>query len=140
MFKSIVVAIDTHQPGSCQHSISQAVALAGEGQSQITLATVVPDFRAIIDAEWSAIGFRQMADEAHATLVQLKGQLPANFDAKTEVGSGSIWRGIVDIAERVHADLIVLSSHPPEVKDYLLGTNATRIVMHAPCSVLVVRK
>ncbi len=40
----------------------------------------------------------------------------------------------------VPADLIVMASHRPEMKDYLLGSNAGHIVLHAPCSVFVVRK
>jgi nucleotide-binding universal stress UspA family protein len=35
--------------------------------------------------------------------------------------------------------VIVLASHRPELKDYLLGPNAARVVRHAKCSVLVVR-
>ena len=37
------------------------------------------------------------------------------------------------------ADLIVLASHKPALKDYLLGANASRVVRSAPCSVHVVR-
>ncbi len=32
-----------------------------------------------------------------------------------------------------------IGSHRPELKDYLLGPNAARVVRHANCSVLVVR-
>jgi nucleotide-binding universal stress UspA family protein len=35
--------------------------------------------------------------------------------------------------------MIVMASHRPELKDYLLGPNAARVVRHAECSVLVVR-
>jgi nucleotide-binding universal stress UspA family protein len=36
-------------------------------------------------------------------------------------------------------DLIVMASHDPRVTDYLIGSNAAHVVLHGPCSVLVVR-
>jgi nucleotide-binding universal stress UspA family protein len=39
----------------------------------------------------------------------------------------------------VKADLIVIGSHHPNWSTYLIGSNATKIVRHALCSVLVVR-
>jgi nucleotide-binding universal stress UspA family protein len=40
----------------------------------------------------------------------------------------------------MNADLIVLAAHRPELKDYLLGPNASRVVRHAKCSVYVIRE
>ena len=37
------------------------------------------------------------------------------------------------------ADLIVIGCHAPGVGDFLLGSNAARVVRHAGCSVYVVR-
>lgn len=42
-------------------------------------------------------------------------------------------------ADKLGCDLIVLSSHRPEMRDYLIGPNAARVVRHAKQSVLVVR-
>ena len=36
--------------------------------------------------------------------------------------------------------LIVMGSHHPELKDYLLGPNAAKVMRHADCSVMVVRE
>ena len=44
------------------------------------------------------------------------------------------------MADETNADLIVMASHRPELKDFLLGPNAARVVRHANCSVLVVRE
>ncbi|MFQ5760821.1 MAG: universal stress protein, partial [Acidiferrobacterales bacterium] len=43
------------------------------------------------------------------------------------------------VAEKAGCDLIVMASQRPELKDYLLGPNAARVVRHANCSVLVAR-
>ena len=52
----------------------------------------------------------------------------------------SIYAEILGIAEEAEADLIVVGSHRPAMKDYLLGTNAARVVRHACCSALVARE
>ena len=46
---------------------------------------------------------------------------------------------LIAAARENGADLIVMASHRPELKDYLLGPNSARVVRHAECSVLVVR-
>ena len=46
---------------------------------------------------------------------------------------------ILGVAGEARADLIVVGSHRPAMRDYLLGTNASRVVRHASCSVLVAR-
>jgi len=46
---------------------------------------------------------------------------------------------VLEEAEACKADLIVMGSHRPAMATYLLGSNAARIVRHAPCSVMVLR-
>ena len=42
--------------------------------------------------------------------------------------------------EAAGAELIVMASHRPELRDYLIGPNAARVMRHADASVLVVRE
>ena len=53
---------------------------------------------------------------------------------------GTIYKRIIKSADELGADLIVLTSHRPETKDYLLGPNAARVVRHAKQSVFVIRE
>ena len=55
------------------------------------------------------------------------------------IAEGTIYERIIHCAEKTSADLIIMGAHRPELKDYLLGPNAARVVRHAECSVLVVR-
>ena len=137
MYTHILLAVDLDQPGSWARAMPAALALARCFGARMTLCTVVPDAQAELEAEWSAAGYREMIATAEAKLMTLAaGQ---DVAMATEVGLGSIWGGILDTAERVGADLIVLASHKPAMKDYLLGANASRVVRAATCSVLVVR-
>ena len=58
---------------------------------------------------------------------------------KTSVRMGSVYNEVLAEAKHIHADLIVVGSHRPGMASYLLGSNASTIVRHAECSVLVVR-
>ena len=137
MYTSILMAVDPDDPGSCTKALPVSVALSRCFGARLTLCAVVPDAKAELEAEWSAAGYRQMIEVANAKLINLAADM--DIDISTLVGTGSISGGIVDAARRVGADLIVLASHKPELKDYLLGANASRVVRGAPCSVLVVR-
>ena len=137
MYSSILTAVDVDQPGSWAKALPASIALARCFAARVTLCTVVPDAEAELEAEWSAAGYRQMIQVAEAKLKNLAAE--HDIEMATEAGTGSIWAGIIDSAERVGADLIVLASHKPAMKDYLLGANASRVVRAASCSVLVVR-
>lgn len=117
MYKNILVAVDADEPASW----ADALPVAAE-----------------LEAEWSPIGYREMLELARVRLLELAATL-AGLNVDVEVGTGTICGGVLEIAERVRADLIVLASHVPELKDYLLSANAARVARRAACSVLVVR-
>ena len=62
------------------------------------------------------------------------------IEAHAHVALGTIYDEILRAAEKLSVDLIVVSAHRPELQDYLLGSNAARIVRHANQSVFVVRQ
>lgn len=139
MFESIVVPVDTQEPSSWAAILPIAISMVQANQARLTLCTVIPDLRIMMEAEWSVVGYRLILDKARTRLATLAEQFPGVAGAQIEVGTGSIWRGIVEIASQAKADLIILASHRPAMKDYLLGANAVSVVRHAPCSVMVVR-
>jgi len=65
--------------------------------------------------------------------------VPAGVTVSKHVDTGSVYHCILETAERNGVDLIVMASHRPEMSDYLVGPNASRVVRHARISVLVVR-
>jgi len=53
--------------------------------------------------------------------------------------TGAPWRGIVKAAEEQRTDLIVMSTQGLDsLHDKIIGSNAERVLRHAPCPVLVV--
>ena len=63
----------------------------------------------------------------------------AGVRCRTLIETGVAYQAIVESAKKVHADLIVLSSHGRTgLAHVLIGSVAERVVQHATCSVLVV--
>ena len=139
MYSSILVPIDLDEPSSWSKAVPAALSLAKCFGARCTLATVVEDCLAAREAQWSSIGFRKLLSTANARLSLLVHDLRNDAAMETKVGTGSVCGGILDLADQIEADLIVLASHRPAMKNWLIGANASRVVRHSRCSVLVVR-
>ncbi len=63
----------------------------------------------------------------------------AGREVKIEVRAGHVYSMILQEAGELDADLIILASHKPGLKDYFIGSNTTKVVSHAGCSVMVMR-
>jgi nucleotide-binding universal stress UspA family protein len=57
-----------------------------------------------------------------------------------KVSVGSIGGEIISVAKDRAVDLILMASHRPEMRDYLIGPDASYVAQHADCSVLVLRR
>ena len=138
MYRNILLAVDLDEPGSWARALPTGIALAHAFSARLTICSVVRDAEAALEAEWSPIGYREMLDAAKVRLAGIASDADAPSIA-VEVATGTICGGILDIAERISADLIVLASHAPGFSDRLWGANAARVARSAGCSVLIVR-
>jgi len=139
MYSSILVGIDLDEPSSWEKAVPTALALGRCFNAKIAFVYVVPEMVLTLNAQWSSISVRRILDDAHTRLMKLADELVDGLAVTKHVASGSVYAGILEVAEQIEADLIVLSSHRPEMKDYLIGANASRVVRHAKCSVMVIR-
>ena len=71
MFESIKVAVDTQEPDSWAVIVPTVLSMFQANQARLTLCTVIPDVRAMMEAQWSTIGYRQMVDTARTRLATL---------------------------------------------------------------------
>lgn len=142
MYKRILVAIDLNEESSWRNPLVAAAEQARKfGSEQLIVLTVIREIDALVYAQVGAVGYEMMA-------CGLENQLAARvravdvYDLKPKIvveHGESIYDVILSIAQEAGVELIVVGSHRPAMKDYLLGTNADRIVRHANCSVLVAR-
>ncbi|MHB9879906.1 universal stress protein [Pacificimonas sp. ICDLI1SI03] len=139
VYSKILVAVDLDEPSSWQKPMATALALADCFYAKVALAYVVPDTVLMVQAQWSVSSVRAFIEDARTKLRKVARDYTADREVEEIVRSGSVHAGLIEAGEIFEADLIVLSSHRPEMKDHLLGANASRVVRHAKCSVMVVR-
>lgn len=141
MYSSILVPIDIEEPSSWHAALPVAIELTRAFGAELHVVTVVRDIDAIWQAQYSLLSYEKLVEAARVRLTALiKEAAPHDLQPLISVGYGSVYGEILRIARATGADLIVMASHRPEMKDYLLGANAARVVRHAPLSVLVVRE
>lgn len=139
MYSNILVAVDLDEPTSWAKSVPTALALSRCFGARLGFVYVVPSLVLALRAQWSEPGVRHILDNARTRLATLADECAEEGEVECYVADGNVYAGILEAAEQLGADLIVLSSHRPEMKDYLIGANASRVVRHARCSVMVVR-
>jgi|SRR5271166_887448 len=141
MYKNILVAIDLNDEASCHKPLLSAVELARTFCARLHVLTVVREVEAILQAKTAALGYDVILADLEIRLAALIRRVNASdLDPSILVAHGaSIYAEILGVAEEAGVDLVVVGSHRPAMKDYLLGTNASRVVRHAQCSVLVAR-
>jgi len=140
MFKHILLAVDLNEPGSWARALPVALELCKPSSATLHVITVMPSIDPSISPYFPEDATRKMLEKAKVELrAFVDTNVPKELKARDIVAHGSIYREILSAAEDIGADVIVMASHKPEVKDYLLGANAAHVVRHYPRSVLVVR-
>lgn len=141
--KKILVPIDFSD--CAKKALQYAIPFAEQHSAEIVLLYVAPSPAyaggeyGIIDtsamnAELTTAGEKRL--ETFATE-----ELRAKVPVETMVRTGSPTAEIIDVASKVPADIIVISTHGYSgLKHVLLGSVAEHVVRHAPCPVLVVRE
>jgi nucleotide-binding universal stress UspA family protein len=142
MYKSILLTIDINQPASWEKALPDALKLCRDWGAKLDVLTVVPAYgmpvvEGFFPAEFESKAIRKTAADMKELLETL---IPDDFHAEAHVRAGVVHTEILAAIKAIGADLVVMGSHPPDrVRDFLIGSNADRVVRHSPVSVLVVR-
>jgi nucleotide-binding universal stress UspA family protein len=134
MFDKILVPIDTAHESSYVKALPLAVEEARNHGAALYVLTVIPDVEPVSRERVEPDDEQKRLDDI------LVKHGPKDMQAEPVVERGdSVHKTIRRKAEELGCDLIVMNSHHPELKDYVLGSNASQVVHHANCSVFVVR-
>lgn len=140
MFQSILVPIDIAHESSWKAAIPEAIELAKANGGRLCIMTVVRDSTSMFEGVYLAFELEKIVSDAKNKLATVVGRYETcDLEIDQVVGYGSIAREILDEAEHRDVDLIVMASHRPEIKDYIIGPNAAHVARHATSSVLVLR-
>ena len=134
MYKTILVPIDLSHPEQGSKTLGIARQIGGV-ESRIVAFFVTADVPGFVTVELPKGLLEKNLTKVRAEL----GALAEKAAAETAIRSGHPSTKILEYAEEIGADLIVMASHRPGLKDYFLGSTAARVVRHASCAVFVDR-
>ena len=146
MFKHILLGTDGS--AASEHAATLAVGLARTHHAKLTALYVVDPYPYLGIGETNPMGFQaymaaaqQHAAQAHAKVEALcqRSEPPVALEVRL-VEDVTAMRGIVDMAQESHADLVVVGSHGRTgISRLMLGSVAAQVVAHSPVPVLVAR-
>lgn len=140
MAKTILLAVDIGNEETSRAPLAAALDLLHDG-GVLHVITVMPDFGLPQVSGFFPEGYEK---KAHAKLLEslkdwIRRHVPEGIETHAHVGHGTIYDQVLKAADKHDVDVIVIGSHRPALKDYLLGPNAARVVRHARQSVYVAR-
>lgn len=141
MYKDILLPIDLEHESSWKTALPVAIENAQAFGATIHIMTVIPDSgMSIVNHYFSKDAVKKIIEETKKKLHSfVDDQIPSDITVQHIVTTGNVYESIIATARQVDVDLIIMSAHRPELKDYLLGPNSARVVRHSDRSVLVVR-
>ena len=141
MFTKILVPIDISYDTSDwqKPALTMANQLAHVSGATIHALTIVPSN--LLSGYYPNVQISDVTQEAKKKLENIvRSGISDDVTVTLGVESGGICAETLRVARELPADLIVMTSHGPVTMDYLLGSNASHITLHAECSVFVVRE
>lgn len=143
MSNAVLCAIDVSQPEADRLVLEAAAKLADLDGARLDVITVLPDYGLSMVGSFFKEGFHDQAvAETRALLTSFSEDVlgaKRNASVRHIVATGTAYEEILNAADKADSDLIVIGAHKPDLKDYLLGPNAARVVRHSKSSVFVVR-
>jgi len=139
--KTILLPVDLFHDTGWEKALEHAQMLAKHTGAELHLLTVIPDYGMPMVGAFFPKGFSENAiTTTTADLAKfVKDHVSNDIKATQHVRHGTVYKEIQTLADKLNADMIVMASHRPEMKDYMLGPNAARVVRHANQTVTVVR-
>lgn len=140
MFKQILAAVDMDNTDNAEKILRIAADIANIYSARLHVLSVIGAVQAVV-SQYLPEGYEKMAmEKTEQDLAALAASVDLDQGEVTSSARfGDIYREILAQTEKSAADLIIIGSHKPQATDFLLGTNAARVVRHSPCSVFVVR-
>ncbi|HEY9038166.1 MAG TPA: universal stress protein [Roseovarius sp.] len=139
MYKHILISTDGSDLSL--KGVEHGIGLGKENASEITVVTVCQPYplqsAATLDS-WSAAQ-KKHAHEALTKAKQIAEKHGADITTRQETNDSAA-EAIVETAEKLGCDLIVMASHGRRgISRLLLGSQTSEVVSHSPIPVLVVR-
>ncbi len=136
MYQSILIPVEMSNAQASQATIEWCKSIGGEN-AQITLLHVFEEIPSWAKTNLPDAVMNESIQSSRKELDDIAAAHGDNVHAQVRVGHA--YKTILDAAEEIGADLIIVASHQPGLQDYFLGSTAAKVVRHARCAVLVMR-
>ncbi|MEQ4922314.1 universal stress protein [Proteus hauseri] len=144
MYKNILVPIDIDEDNLMNKAIPLVEDIAKNEDSHVHFLYVLPKlpqssyYRLVMNGDQLDQGCLKTSAELEVKKIIGRFDLPDDR-VETHICIGKPRDAILQIADEIDADLIIISSHNPEIDIYHLGSTAADITRYAKRSVMVVR-
>ena len=141
--KNIMLPIDLNvSPTWEQNAINTAVEYAQAFGAELQVLAVIPNYDSNFLKPFFPHDYEEKATAKAMDALNdfIKANIPDDITVHPQVAHGVVYTQILKLAQELDVDLIIMASQRPELPDYLLGSNASKVMRHASCSVMVVRE
>ncbi|NNN48879.1 universal stress protein [Vibrio sp. 2-2(8)] len=142
MYKHILVPVDLNEKGFSDKAVELAVWHATHSNAEIHLLNVLPGIHmSMVATYFPKDAAAKMKEDVKQQLKQFADQHIADeIIYKLHVAEGKAYSTILDYAEKLGADLIIMPSHKrSKIDKVMLGSVASKVVQNSPINVLVVK-
>ncbi len=138
-YKSILVPFDGSV--SSQNALNRASHLSRISEAEIIIMYVIPRYEEMLGFYKSESIKKLLWDEAKKILDMGKRIASGNTASViTEIQEGQAAEQVVETARRLKNDLIIMGSHGYRgVDKAIIGSTAERVIINAPCPILIAR-
>jgi nucleotide-binding universal stress UspA family protein len=137
--KRILVAHDGSK--SSDKAMKKALGIAETFNASVTVLSVIPELylTELMEMDRTRI-VDTLTEETKLMMDKIKSK-PRKIKLKTLIRQGNPAEEILETARKMKADVIVTGSHGRHgAQKFLLGSVSSKVVDHAECDVLVVKK
>lgn len=138
--KKILIAHDGSK--SSEKALKKAFQISETFRSSLTVLSVIPELylTELMEMDRARI-LDTMAKETREMMEKIKTKSKRVKSLRTIIKQGDPAEEILKTAEKIKADVIITGSHGRHgAQRFLLGSVSSKIVDHAECDVLVVKK
>lgn len=142
MYNTVLLTVDLGAEASWKKALPQAVELVRASGGKLHIMSVVPDMGTPLVEGFFPEDFEEkaVASAAKALDKLVKAEVPEGIKIKQHLAFGKIHKKVLNTIEETQCDLVIMASPKPDrVREFLVGSNADRVVRRSPVSVLVVR-
>ncbi|EGQ9933546.1 TPA: universal stress protein [Vibrio vulnificus] len=142
MYKQILVPVDLNDKGFSDKAVELAVWHARQANAQLHLLNVLPGIHmSMVASYFPKDAAQKMKQDVVQQLKNFADQHIADeIVYKVHVAEGKPYATILEYAEKLGADLIIMPSHKrSKIDKVVLGSVASKVVENSPINVLVVK-